>query len=71
MFTWYHPLGGEYLFAYDHNQCTAEVEALGMSPGADQNGPFFTCMRDRGYSLIGTDIVAAETNTLDLSDRAR
>ena len=52
VYSWYHPLGGEYLFAYDHDECVGELAESGLLPGADVNGPFFVCMRSRGYSLI-------------------
>lgn len=55
VYSWYHPLGGEYLFAYDHDQCVGELSKSGLLPGADINGPFFSCMQSRGYSLIDTD----------------
>lgn len=59
-FSWYHPQGGEYLFAYDKDQCEAAVVAEGLQLGADLSGPFFACMLDRGYYLVdGAKIVKA------------
>ena len=51
-FSWYHPQGGEYLFAYDKDQCKASVVAEGLQLGSDLDGPFFTCMLERGYYLV-------------------
>jgi len=51
-FSWYHPQGGEYLFAYDHNQCDALLASRGQRKGTAIDGPFFNCMRDRGYQLL-------------------
>lgn len=52
VYSWYHPLGGEYLFSYDHDACVSELADSGLQPGADVDGPFFDCMLSRGYSLI-------------------
>ena len=54
-FTWYHPQGGEYLFAYDQKACASSVTGLGRPLGTDTTGPFFVCMRERGYSLLVSD----------------
>ncbi len=54
-FTWYHPHGGEYLFAYDRENCTEAVLAQNLSLGTDTDGPFFQCMRKRGYALFVAD----------------
>ena len=54
-FSWYHPEGGEYLFAYDSNECTAAVASAGRQLGNDLNGPFFQCMHARGYYLVDGD----------------
>lgn len=51
-FSWFHPQGGEFLFAYDKSECESFVVDQNKSLGVDQNGPFFTCMRLRGYSLV-------------------
>ena len=51
-FSWYHPQGGEYLFAYDKTECESSVLAQQQALGFDTNGPFFTCMRERGYALV-------------------
>jgi hypothetical protein len=51
-YSWYHPFGGEYLFAFDHNECVSELADMGMMPGTDIDGPFFKCMQNRGYSLV-------------------
>ena len=52
VYSWYHPLGGEYLFAYDHIECVSELTDLGLTPGTNVDGPFFQCMQNRGYSLV-------------------
>ena len=51
-YSWYHPLGGELLFSFDHNECVSQLAAIGIVPGTDLNGPFFKCMQNRGYSLV-------------------
>ena len=51
-FSWYHPQGGEYLFAYDKGECETVTFAQQDALGYDTDGPFFTCMRQRGYALI-------------------
>lgn len=51
-FTWYHPQGGEYLFVFDQDQCESQLELAGQRLGANIQGPFFTCMKQRGYSLL-------------------
>ncbi|XOV82458.1 MAG: hypothetical protein ACFHXK_16555 [bacterium] len=51
-FSWYHPMGGEYLFSFDAQECTAEVTARGQQLGTDTQGPFFRCMHSRGYYLV-------------------
>ena len=51
-FSWYHPQGGEYLFAYDRDECTDTVQSQGLSLGTDLKGPFFQCMHRRGYYLV-------------------
>ncbi len=51
-FTWYHPQGGEFLFAFDQRQCEDQLVAVGQRLGSDVGGPFFSCMRARGYALI-------------------
>ncbi len=59
-FSWYHPQGGEYLFAYDRDQCTTAVQEQGLNLGTDLQGPFFQCMHQRGYYLVNdTGIVQA------------
>lgn len=59
-FSWYHPEGGEFLFAYDSNECAEAVTAAGKTLGADLDGPFFQCMHARGYYLVdGERIVQA------------
>ena len=50
-FSWYHPQGGEYLFAYDKGECETQVTPS-QALGVDTDGPFFQCMRQRGYALI-------------------
>ena len=54
-YSWYHPLGGEYLFAYDKGECESVVFEQGMARGTDLQGPFFQCMHQRGYYLVGAD----------------
>ena len=54
-FSWYHPQGGEYLFAYDRGQCETHVAEKGLRLTADISGPFFSCMHDRGYYLVDGD----------------
>ena len=51
-FSWYHPMGGEYLFTFDADECTASVEAQGQRLGTNTQGPFFQCMHSRGYYLV-------------------
>ena len=59
-FSWYHPDGGEYLFAYDSDACTETVISQGGQLGTDLDGPFFQCMHARGYYLVdGERIVQA------------
>ncbi len=59
-FSWYHPAGGEYLFAYDSNECTAAVTRQGGELGTDIDGAYFQCMHARGYYLVdGERIVQA------------
>lgn len=71
-FSWHHPEGGEYLFAYDQTQCSEQVTASGAALGTDVNGPFFQCMLDRGYYLINQDrIVRAPSSTLPQVGSAR
>ncbi len=61
-YSWFHPQGGEYLFAYDKDECEAEVISQGTRLGTDLAGPFFTCMHSRGYFLVNGDrIVQAPT----------
>lgn len=59
-FTWYHPMGGEYLFAYDQGECEAEATGQGTDLGTDIEGPFFQCMHQRGYFLVGANGVVQE-----------
>ena len=60
VFSWYHPEGGEYLFAYDNTACTEAVEQMGQALGSRIDGPYFTCMLERGYYLVdGDEIVQA------------
>lgn len=54
-FSWYHPLGGEHLFAYDRNACEAHVTDQGLKLSTDLSGPFFQCMHERGYYLLDGD----------------
>jgi hypothetical protein len=43
-YSWSHPAGGEYLFAFDSQKC-----------GAGAGEEFFTCMKSRGYFLVDPD----------------
>jgi hypothetical protein len=54
-FTGYHPMGGEYLFAFDKDACEAKVTSAGLVMDADIQGPFFQCMHQRGYYLVDSD----------------
>lgn len=49
-YSWYHPQGGEFLFAYDKNTC--EAQQLDTSRKLGVEGPFFSCMLDLGYYLV-------------------
>ena len=65
VFSWYHPLGGEYLFAYDSNACETDLAEQGVAPGTDLEGPFFQCMHERGYFLVDANgIVQAPANSM-------
>ena len=48
---WSHPMSGEYLFAYDKRECNAQTPETANVQSATQ-GPFFACMRARGYFLV-------------------
>ncbi|MDA1075735.1 MAG: hypothetical protein O3A63_13380 [Proteobacteria bacterium] len=51
-YSWTHPDGGEYLFAFDARQCDAfAVQATSLTDASEAE-PFFSCMQDRGYFLI-------------------
>ncbi|MEM9620314.1 MAG: hypothetical protein AAF993_01610 [Pseudomonadota bacterium] len=52
VFSWYHPAGGEYLFAFDKEACETDMLEQGLTLGVDQHGPFFQCMHQRGYYLV-------------------
>ena len=64
-YSWFHPQGGEYLFAYDKDECTAEVAAQGAQLGTDLSGPFFSCMHSRGYFLVNGDRIVQAPTTVD------
>ena len=68
VYSWYHPLGGEYLFAYDHGECVSEMQEMGLSLGNNTDGPFFKCMENRGYSLIGDDVNVPDYEQLGILD---
>ena len=69
-FSWYHPQGGEYLFAYDQGECETVVANLGLNLGADIDGPFFQCMHARGYYLVDANgIVQAPPAEASLAER--
>ncbi len=55
VFSWYHPLGGEYLFSYDKGECESAVAEQGLTLGVELGGPFFQCMHQRGYYLVDSD----------------
>ena len=59
-FSWYHPEGGEFLFAYDSNECATTVTAAGRELGSDIDGPFFQCMHARGYYLVDANGIVQE-----------
>ena len=72
-YSWYHPQGGEYLFAYDRDDCQAHPQAASSQVSAPQfatdaldapEGPFFDCMHQRGYYLVDSagEILAAPTS---------
>ena len=42
-------MGGEYLFAFDQRECSERLSSVEL---ADPSGPFFVCMRDRGYLRV-------------------
>ena len=68
-FSWYHPQGGEYLFAYDEGECASHVQNQGLALGIDPQGPFFECMRGRGYTLLdnGADAFGTAGARVNLS----
>ena len=69
-FSWYHPQGGEYLFAYDRNACETVVADRGLSLGTDISGPFFQCMHARGYYLVDANgIIQAPPAEATLAER--
>ncbi len=63
VYNWYHPLGGEFLFAFDANECRSAVAELGQQLGVDPSGPFFKCMENRGYSLVTAGNSAGDTQS--------
>ncbi len=65
-FTWYHPQGGEHLFAFDQEQCEAQVLAAGQVMGSNPEGLFFHCMGQRGYLLISDVQMAMQFPAFDL-----
>jgi len=69
-FSWYHPMGGEYLFAYDSGQCESRVADQGLTLGTDIRGPFFSCMFDRGYYLVDSaGVIHEPPSTPRLADQ--
>ncbi len=66
-FSWYHPMGGEYLFTYDAGECESKVKEQGFSLGTDTHGPFFQCMHQRGYYLVDANgiVQAPSMQSLD------
>ena len=47
VYGWSHPAGGEYLFAFDLNECSARAPSA-----AEADQAFFDCMKDRGYLRV-------------------
>ena len=64
-FSWFHPQGGEYLFAFDSDECRTEVAAQGTTLGTDTSGPFFSCMHARGYFLVSGDRIVQAPTAVD------
>ncbi len=67
-FSWYHPMGGEYLFAYDADECKTAVNEQGRSLGTDTQGPFFQCMHARGYYLVDANGIVQEPTATSLAE---
>lgn len=63
-FNWYHPDGGEYLFAFDSSECEAQVLAQGRTLGSEVDGPFFQCMQTRGYLLVSSRLRTVATSPI-------
>ena len=63
VFSWYHPQGGEYLFAFDSDECKAVVAEQGLQLGTDLDAPYFQCMQQRGYYLVGENGVIPATSS--------
>ena len=68
-FSWYHPQGGEYLFAYDRGECENAVLQNGSELGTNLDGPFFQCMHQRGYALVDGDRVISPPSTAIVLDQ--
>jgi hypothetical protein len=56
-YAWSHAASGEYLFAFDVDECGAEASRIGTAGSSAPVVPtaspaFFACMRERGYYLV-------------------
>jgi hypothetical protein len=50
VYGWSHPSGGEYLFAFDRDECSGSAASAGKAGDA-----FFDCMKERGYLRVDPD----------------
>ena len=67
-FSWYHPMGGEYLFSFDAGECESNVKRQGLSMGTDTQGPFFQCMHNLGYYLVDANGIVQAPPTQSLAE---
>ncbi|MEM7217104.1 MAG: hypothetical protein AAF515_01975 [Pseudomonadota bacterium] len=58
---WTHPMSGEYLFAFDHENCATESSGDLASP------VFFSCMTSLGYYQVGEPGPAGPAGTTTVS----
>ena len=70
-YSWYHPQGGEYLFAYDRDQCESASVEQGLALTSDIESPFFHCMHERGYYLVDGDVVIQGPETTTVANGPR
>jgi len=70
-FSWYHPMGGEYLFSFDAGECTEAVAQQGQQLGTDTQGPFFQCMHARGYYLVDAQGIVQAPEEVVLAEGPR